>query len=727
MSDFKDLTNEMKKTNQKVDKLSKSVEESTAQNAQNNVKLTQGVGEIIKNDVGGGIKDLAGTITGPLTSFAKSIPGLSTMGSVAKAIAGNVVEKSKQIEIDREKTRRDNKSNTLLEGIGNSILDLKDSMLKGLATTTGLGLGAIAGLIAAPVITLVSFFKTLSVEFKFLTTLTKNLVGGKFFAPLRFAFNFIMGGFQQLFNLAKFGLSVALAPARMFFGYFPQIGAAFNGLLGFITTVVKGAKFGEFFAFIGGRLMAAVRFVKGIFTPVITWFKTLTTVSGAASGMFSGIAKFAAGFGTVLGKIFLPITILMSAFDFITGFMSGYKEDGILGGLEGGLTKLFGNLIGMPLDLLKSAVGWIAGVFGFDGVKSALESFSFKDLIGDMISGIFDGVDGIFTFLKDLFDFSDLSIFGVFQKLIDIVFLPLNLAINFVKGIFGFGDEEEPFSLGGFIGETVTAVINWFKTLFSDPVAALGQLWDTITGGYDSLFSLISWPIDAAINWIMGLFGWSDPDGEPFSLWGTIKSALSSVWEWLAGLFTFDLGDAVKDLLPSWTPGWVKKALGLGGGGDDEESSDPRMENSQRREELEREIAAAEDRIARSQAGENVYFGRESVGQADDQELIDQMKAEIRSQIDPNKIHFARLSDGNFHYFKMSPDGNRIEVMDDQQRAAQMYDAQQNLQDSQAEGGTAPIIVKGGDTYNSQSGGGGGYVPVSTSDRDSQAWNGTND
>ena len=151
------------------------------------------------------------------------------------------------------------------------------------------------------------------------------------------------------------------------------------------------------------------------------------------------------------------------------------------------------------------------------------------------------------------------------------------------------------------------------------------------------------------------------------------------------------------------------------------------MENSQRREELEREIAAAEDRIARSKAGENVYFGRETVGREDDQELINQMKAEIRSQIDPNKIHFARLSDGNFHYFKMSPDGNRIEVMDDQQRAAQMYDAQQNLQDSQADGNGNTVIIKGGDTVNQGGGGGTGYVPVATTDTDSQKWNGTND
>ena len=61
------------------------------------------------------------------------------------------------------------------------------------------------------------------------------------------------------------------------------------------------------------------------------------------------------------------------------------------------------------------------------------------------------GLKGVFGFLTNLFDFSDLTIFNVFEKLIDIVFLPLNLAINFLKDIFGFGDPDEPFSLGEFI------------------------------------------------------------------------------------------------------------------------------------------------------------------------------------------------------------------------------------------------------------------------------------
>ena len=188
---------------------------------------------------------------------------------------------------------------------------------------------------------------------------------------------------------------------------------------------------------------------------------------------FRPIMKFAETIGKVLGKIFLPITILISAFDFVTGFMDGYDEGGVLGGLEGGISKVFQGLIGMPLDLLKSGVGYILGFFGFDKAKEALDKFSFSQLIDDLVGSIFDGLKGTFKFLTDLFDFSDLTIFSVFSKLIDIVFLPLNLAINFVKDLFGFGDPDKPFSFGDFITGIIGDAIKMITDFFNIDVSAI--------------------------------------------------------------------------------------------------------------------------------------------------------------------------------------------------------------------------------------------------------------
>ena len=101
----------------------------------------------------------------------------------------------------------------------------------------------------------------------------------------------------------------------------------------------------------------------------------------------------------------------MGAFDLITGFIDGWKEsDGdsivskFIDGVGGGLSKLVGNLIGMPLDLLKDGVSWIMGKLGFDSAVEFLDSFSFKDLLMKIVKAPFnlvsDAVDyivGVFT------------------------------------------------------------------------------------------------------------------------------------------------------------------------------------------------------------------------------------------------------------------------------------------------------------------------------------------
>ena len=142
--------------------------------------------------------------------------------------------------------------------------------------------------------------------------------------------------------------------------------------------------------------------------------KTTSTSMAAmagSGGVIGKIMSFAKGFGSVLGKLFLPVTIVMSAFDFITGFIDGFKEsegDNIVSkfidGVGGGLSKLIGNLVGIPLDLLKKGVGMILGFLGFDDAKKSLESFSFKDLIMkivkapyNLISKAIDYIVGVFT------------------------------------------------------------------------------------------------------------------------------------------------------------------------------------------------------------------------------------------------------------------------------------------------------------------------------------------
>lgn len=451
--------------------------------------------------------------------------------------------------------RKDAQQLTLLESMAEGITNLGAKFADAMKTGGSLGLGAIAGLIAAPVVALGAFFTTLKAEFAIL----KSFTGGGL-AKL----GSMLKTFFVTMDTVIFGPEGAVlqTAGQKIMNLFKSIG----GILGKLNPVnIPG------FAKAGDAITDAVSFVGRIITGIknaLAPIKTGFMAMEGAMSVFKPIMTFAKGLGTVLGKIFLPITVLMSVFDFVTGFMDGFDEGGLIGGIEGGITKLLQGLIGMPLDLLKSAVEWIGGVLGFD--MSFMADFSFSELIGDLVA----------------------------------------MPFNFLKGAW-----------------------NWISTLFTDPITALKQLWDGLTGGIDSLIGIITWPIDAAINWIMGLFGWSDPDGEPFSLWGAVKAGLSAVWEWLAGLFDWDLGAAIEGLLPSWTPGWVRSALGLGGGEDEEDMTEPPPPMSEEQMQAYRDaLAAAQDRVARSEAGENVYTGPDFIGKSVDEEAIEQIEALLAAQ-----------------------------------------------------------------------------------------------
>ena len=132
-----------------------------------------------------------------------------------------------------------------------------------------------------------------------------------------------------------------------------------------------------------------------IFTKIANFF-------GPSNPVMKGIFTFLKTAGSVLGKLFLPITIIMEAFNFVTGFMEGFKKDGIIGGIREGVKSVFNSLVAFPLDLLKSGVSWIAGKLGFTEVEKTLDEFSFKELFTDLFDKLFGVIDMSIGFIKNL-------------------------------------------------------------------------------------------------------------------------------------------------------------------------------------------------------------------------------------------------------------------------------------------------------------------------------------
>jgi len=272
--------------------------------------------------------------------------------TIVDGIVGSMEDgKMQEIENRREQGRRDDEQTALMgslvggiKGLGKSLLD----GLKGLGEKGGMGVGMLFGIIAAPVIALVSFFKQLGTEFKFLNKLTGGKLG-KVLEPFKRFGDFIKGLGNKFKGFAtdKFGKSIDKGKSL-----FTKFSDFFKNNFG------KGSKFANMFKIFGEG--------------------------------FKPVAKFASAAGRLLGKLFLPVTVIMGIIDAVKGFMEGFSEEGIVGGLYGAYEGVLTGLIAIPLDLVKGMISWVAEKLGFEGVSEKLDSFSFAGLFAKLFDWIQD-------------------------------------------------------------------------------------------------------------------------------------------------------------------------------------------------------------------------------------------------------------------------------------------------------------------------------------------------
>jgi len=287
-------------------------------------------------------------------------------------------------------------------------------------------------------------------------------------------------------------------------------GTVIAGLKAFKIDLIKTIKSSKLFGLIGSGFglldsaggPAGQGSKVGLLSRITNIFKPLTTL-GSTIAKLPVISQIISVFGKggtllkSLGKLFLPFTIIIGLFDTIKGFYNGFfgkdLEEGeeipdtflekFVEGIKGGITGLVNSLIGAPLDLLTNGIAFILGKMGFDETSEVLANFSFKDL---------------------------------FTKLIAVPF------------------------------DFITSVINWIPTVFTDPVQAMQDLWNGIVGE-GGLLDLIYAPIDKAIGFIMGVFGFDEPDtaltdeeGNFIGLKDLAIKAVKGVYEYVKSFFQFD-------------------------------------------------------------------------------------------------------------------------------------------------------------------------------------------
>jgi hypothetical protein len=214
---------------------------------------------------------------------------------------------------------------------------------------------------------------------------------------------------------------------------------------------------------------------------------TLSVFGGRLLTLFRVVGRF-------LGPLGVVITAIIGTFAAVEGFIKGYEEGGILGGLEGAVKGFFGAIVAAPLDLVREAAAWIAMQLGFAKVSTFLKSFSFAAIYDQLITSIFDGVERVFDSLNEIFTFpEDGDKLGALGNLIDIVYLPVNMAVNFVQGMFGWDDPDEPFRLSKFISDSIKSGMNHALSVFGfEPVDTEQTLMNFLMETFDNVFASIT-------------------------------------------------------------------------------------------------------------------------------------------------------------------------------------------------------------------------------------------
>jgi len=127
---------------------------------------------------------------------------------------------------------------------------------------------------------------------------------------------------------------------------------------------------------------------------------------GILAKVFQGLKGFGGAFTKVLGKVFLPISLLMSAFDgFLVASKASEETNGnivstIIGFIGGFVASFFGTLV----DLIKSGISWIIEkIFGENNpVSEFLDSFSVADILVDLSLSLSRLVDEMWEGIKSM-------------------------------------------------------------------------------------------------------------------------------------------------------------------------------------------------------------------------------------------------------------------------------------------------------------------------------------
>lgn len=282
------------------------------------------------------------------------------------------------------------------------------------------------------------------------------------------------------------------------------------------------------------KLGKAVRFVANLFKPFTSFFKVIGDLIQAfvkSSGTFSKIFKFMKPFikfgSSLLGKFFIPITVIISIFKGIFGFIDELKKGGdvldaslraigdILDFLSFGLIdadalkeflgkplrefiegikelftegfslktlkklaesliKIFFSIQTIVLKSLGKLVAFILDKLGFEKTAEVIRKFFAKFNLGEMMANIFDPLIDIFAFIGK-------AIFKVGGFIIKINVAVAKFFFNIFKGVAGFILKSITFGVK--IGQSI---VDMFMKIIKDVTDFVNERFERTFGTGES-------------------------------------------------------------------------------------------------------------------------------------------------------------------------------------------------------------------------------------------------
>ena len=296
-------------------------------------------------------------------------------------------------------------------GGGETKSDKSGSGLGGWLTALAVVIGSIVGVISGQLKAIKYFFELLG--------------GGGLIAKVQKGLAGFLVGISMTFDLVKAAISEKFSGVIKFF----------DSIIDAVKTtfsVVSGeGKIGKFLSSVTStisKIMApfveAFVVIKDFFMAAGSKFGFIKDIFGTIGSSLGNFSKLIGTVAKIVSKIFYPLTIILTLWDTVKGAMEGYEEGGIVGAIAGAIKGFMNSLIFGPLDMIKDAISYVLGIFGFDKAKEVLDSFSFEK----MYSKLIDNVVGIITGVKDW-------ILGIFNTIRNIT-IP-GISIDLPKALGG--------------------------------------------------------------------------------------------------------------------------------------------------------------------------------------------------------------------------------------------------------------------------------------------------